>query len=136
MASGDTKGIAGPDKSWKYIQFTKVRLLVQAYGLNPWYCKAAPSACGDQSNSAVPKPSTALRKVKPGKAVKPKPAAAGKTARPQAVAKPIAKSTPIHPKPPSPQNFIIPFTGVLNSITRAISSIGSMFGGSRRPVMS
>eukprot|EP00775_Hariotina_reticulata_P002530 gene2530-2832_t len=61
--SGDTKGIAGPDKSWQYIQFAKVRLLVQSYGLKPWYCKAAPSACGGQGPAAVPKPSTALRKV-------------------------------------------------------------------------
>jgi hypothetical protein len=35
----DTKGIVGPNTSWKHVQFTKVRLLSQLFGLRPWYCK-------------------------------------------------------------------------------------------------
>jgi hypothetical protein len=43
--AGDTKGIVGPSDTWRDIQFKKVRLLSELYGLRPWYCNAAANAC-------------------------------------------------------------------------------------------
>lgn len=43
--TGDTKGIVGPETMWRDVQFKKVQLLSQLYGLRPWYCTAAPDAC-------------------------------------------------------------------------------------------
>ncbi|KAF8068194.1 zinc finger CCCH domain-containing protein 18 [Scenedesmus sp. PABB004] len=43
--AGDTKGLVGPADSWRDVQWSKVRLLTQLYGLRPWYCRAAPGAC-------------------------------------------------------------------------------------------
>lgn len=43
--SGDTKGLVGPNTTWREIQWTKVRLLVRAFGLRPWYCGWWPEFC-------------------------------------------------------------------------------------------
>jgi hypothetical protein len=45
LTAGDTKGIVGPTDTWRDVQFEKVRLLSQLYGLRPWYCNAAADAC-------------------------------------------------------------------------------------------
>lgn len=34
----DTKGLVGPNTTWRDLQYTKVRLLAQLFGLKPWYC--------------------------------------------------------------------------------------------------
>jgi hypothetical protein len=43
LRTEDTKGLVGPNSTWRDVQFTKVRLLSQLYGLRPWYC-ALPQA--------------------------------------------------------------------------------------------
>eukprot|EP00878_Enallax_costatus_P033161 GHUV01036555.1.p1 GENE.GHUV01036555.1~~GHUV01036555.1.p1 ORF type:complete len:425 (+),score=93.87 GHUV01036555.1:481-1755(+) len=43
--SGDTKGLVGPNTTWREIQWTKVRLLIRAFGLRPWYCGWWPDFC-------------------------------------------------------------------------------------------
>lgn len=43
--SGDTRGVVGPQTTWRQVQWTKVRLLAREFGLRPWFCDAvAPSA--------------------------------------------------------------------------------------------
>lgn len=52
----DTKGIVGPNSSWKHVQYTKVRLLSQLFGLKPWYCSLpqAQAICqGPPSNALL-----------------------------------------------------------------------------------
>ncbi|GBF87397.1 glycoside hydrolase [Raphidocelis subcapitata] len=36
--SGDTRGLVGPQTTWREVQWTKVRVLVGSFGLRPWYC--------------------------------------------------------------------------------------------------
>jgi hypothetical protein len=58
----DTKGIVGPNTSWKHVQFTKVRLLSQLFGLRPWYCRLpeAQHICqGSPSNALLTPPGRA-----------------------------------------------------------------------------
>lgn len=43
--SGDTKGLVGPQTTWREIQWTKVRMLIRGYGLRPWYCGWWPDFC-------------------------------------------------------------------------------------------
>lgn len=43
--AGDTRGIVGPETTWREVQWTKVRLLVREFGLTPWYCKRYPDFC-------------------------------------------------------------------------------------------
>lgn len=43
--SGDTKGLVGPNTTWREVQWTKVRLLIRNYGLRPWYCGWWPDFC-------------------------------------------------------------------------------------------
>jgi hypothetical protein len=53
--SADTKGLVGPNDTWRDVQFTKVRLLSQLYGLRPWYCSlaAAASVCEGTPDAAL-----------------------------------------------------------------------------------
>jgi hypothetical protein len=44
--SQDTKGIIGPQTTWRHLQWTKVHALVKQFGLRPWYCAAAPVKVG------------------------------------------------------------------------------------------
>jgi hypothetical protein len=58
----DTKGLVGPNSSWKHVQFTKVRLLSQLFGLKPWYCSLpeAHDICqGPPSNALLTPPARA-----------------------------------------------------------------------------
>ncbi|GBF93295.1 glycoside hydrolase [Raphidocelis subcapitata] len=41
--SGDTRGIVGPQTTWREVQWTKVRALVRSWGLRPWFCAALPA---------------------------------------------------------------------------------------------
>jgi hypothetical protein len=43
--SVDTKGLVGPQTTWREVQWTKIRLLIREFGLVPWYCRAAPDRC-------------------------------------------------------------------------------------------
>jgi hypothetical protein len=43
--SGDTKGLVGPQSTWREVQWTKVRMLIRNYGLKPWYCLWWPEFC-------------------------------------------------------------------------------------------
>jgi hypothetical protein len=38
LPAGDTKGLVGPNTTWREIQWTKVRVLIRIFGLRPWYC--------------------------------------------------------------------------------------------------
>lgn len=40
--SQDTRGIVGPQTTWREVQWTKVRALVRFWGLRPWFCAALP----------------------------------------------------------------------------------------------
>lgn len=42
--SRDTKGLVGPQTTWREVQWRKVRLLARDFGLRPWYCAAAAAA--------------------------------------------------------------------------------------------
>ena len=39
--SGDTRGLVGPQTTWREVQWTKVRTLTKSFGLRPWFCSAA-----------------------------------------------------------------------------------------------
>ena len=45
----------GPNSSWKHVQFTKVRLLSQLFGLKPWYCSLpeAQAVCQGTPSAAL-----------------------------------------------------------------------------------
>ncbi|WIA11531.1 hypothetical protein OEZ85_011642 [Tetradesmus obliquus] len=43
--SGDTKGLVGPNTTWREVQWTKVRVLIRIFGLRPWYCGWWPEFC-------------------------------------------------------------------------------------------
>jgi len=45
LVAGDTKGIVGPRTTWREVQWTKVRLLIRNFGLQPWYCGWWPDYC-------------------------------------------------------------------------------------------
>lgn len=51
----DTRGLVGPNSTWKDLQYTKVRLLSQLFGLKPWYCSLpqAQSICHGSPSSAL-----------------------------------------------------------------------------------
>lgn len=54
-AAEDTKGLVGPNSTWKNVQFTKIRLLSQLFGLKPWYCSLpqAKSVCEGSPSTAL-----------------------------------------------------------------------------------
>jgi hypothetical protein len=41
----DTKGVVGPETTWREVQWTKVRMLIREFDLKPWYCQHYPAFC-------------------------------------------------------------------------------------------
>ncbi|KAI8470545.1 MAG: glycoside hydrolase superfamily [Monoraphidium minutum] len=54
--SGDTRGLVGPQTTWREVQWTKVRALAGGWGLRPWFCDAAPRAWGRKYACGAPVP--------------------------------------------------------------------------------
>ena len=56
----DTRGLVGPNTTWKDLQYTKVRLLSQLFGLKPWYCSLpqAQSICHGSPSSGLLTPAS------------------------------------------------------------------------------
>lgn len=50
----------GPNTTWKHVQWTKVRLLSQLFGLQPWYCSLpeAQEMCAGSPSAALLTPSS------------------------------------------------------------------------------
>jgi hypothetical protein len=55
--AGDTKGLVGPNTTWREIQWTKVRVLIRIFGLRPWYCgwwpEVSPAAAAAAAAAAL-----------------------------------------------------------------------------------
>jgi hypothetical protein len=45
LTADDTKGIVGPQNTWREVQWQKVRMLTKEFELRPWYCSLYPAFC-------------------------------------------------------------------------------------------